>query len=343
MAEESTEVMGGNIGMLAQLSSAEIDTQIATARRYPRDLDRFRKNVEKQITFDEDSAKSMTYSLERSEYNKETGKSTKKQIPGPSVRFAEVVAVNYGNLRVGARIVDIDNYHTTAQGMAWDLENNFAAFRERKGRITKSNGQRYSEDMIVVASNAASSIAYREAILKTIPKYLWHPLWLKVGQFLLPDQSAAIKQRDKALDFWKSKGISLETILFKLGHAAIEEINSEDILTMGGWYVQVRDGASPASIFEDKPAEGKPAPEGSTMAEKVKHNTAGLNPEAKAAPAAADKVPPAAAAAAEVLGGKVEGTTSAAQREAEIVEAATKAGNEKSSQASLLSGPPPRK
>ena len=107
MAEEN-EIALNAVGAIAQITGAETDMQIATAKRYPRELEKFKKNVELQVTADIETAMSMGYKLERED--KETGE--KKDIIGPSVRFAEVCALAWGNLRVGTRIIDIDEFQS---------------------------------------------------------------------------------------------------------------------------------------------------------------------------------------------------------------------------------------
>src|SRR5678816_4803120 len=89
-----------------------------------------------------------------------------RNIVGPSVRFAEVVASSWGNIRSGARIIDIDDKFITAQGQCFDLEKNICVQVEVKRRITKKDGKRYDDDMIGVTGNAACSISLRNAVFK---------------------------------------------------------------------------------------------------------------------------------------------------------------------------------
>jgi hypothetical protein len=274
--EETTPVVVG-AGAIQQLGTADVEAQIAAALRHPRDLDRFINNVPKHCTFSKDAARSMTYTLERSEKDPVTGEKKKKQIVGPSVRFAEVSAVNYGNLRVGARVIDIDKTHVTGQGLAWDLENNFANCRERKGRITGKYG-RYNEDMIVVASNAAASTAYREAILKTIPQYLWRPLWEQVTSWLVDTQAKFVAERDRALEFF-TKRVPLKLVLEKLGKKSIDDLTEDDVLAMASWFSYCKENkVSVPDFFAEKKDEEEPSGERTTtnMAEAIKHNTSGL-------------------------------------------------------------------
>src|SRR6516165_9282959 len=78
----------------ASVVSAEIDMQIATAKRFPRRKDReIALKIMDRATLNADIAGECLYNLERG------GKS----IQGPSIRFAEIIRSCYGNLRVASR------------------------------------------------------------------------------------------------------------------------------------------------------------------------------------------------------------------------------------------------
>src|SRR5690606_17376874 len=82
VVEEGTgelQVVSG--GALSELTRAEIDMQIATAKRYPRSLTQFKESAMEMACLDEETAASMFYVLPRDG----------KKIEGPSVRLAEVV------------------------------------------------------------------------------------------------------------------------------------------------------------------------------------------------------------------------------------------------------------
>jgi hypothetical protein len=70
----------------------------------------------------------------------------------------------------------------TAQGVCHDLQSNtFIAYEVRR-RITGKGDRKYSDDMIGVTGNAASSIALRNAILKIIPKVFWDGIYQAARQ-----------------------------------------------------------------------------------------------------------------------------------------------------------------
>ena len=139
------------------MSRVEIDQQIATARRYPRQISVVAKNILSTVTLDEETAAECMYALPRGG----------KPIQGPSIRFAEAVKAFYGNNRSASRVVHVDRAEkvVVAEGIFHDLETNTATRSEVRRRIVDSKGRLYSDDMIIVTGNAAGSIALRNSIL----------------------------------------------------------------------------------------------------------------------------------------------------------------------------------
>lgn len=238
--DSGTEVSFAGVGAIAQITGAESDIQIATAKRYPRDVAKFKKNAELQVCADLETAMTMSYKLERED---DSGK--KKDIVGPSVRFAEVIAPAYGNSRAGSRIVDVDENFVTAQGIFWDLESNFALTKERKGSIRKRNGQKYSQNMIQTVANAQSSTAFREAVLKGIPQAYWKPIWEKSREFIANASGENLaRARDRIVAYLTKhkEGVTVEQILAKFEKSKLEEIIGEDMVTLSAIANSVRDG-----------------------------------------------------------------------------------------------------
>ena len=129
---------------IEQSTRTEIDLQIATAKKWPRMVQKSIDNVIDMVINDDELALSCTYKLPRGG----------KAITGPSVRLAELMASSLGNLRVKYEIIEITNEEITARGIAHDLETNFAASVDIKRSIIGKNG-RYTNDMIIVTGNAA--------------------------------------------------------------------------------------------------------------------------------------------------------------------------------------------
>src|SRR5262249_12404905 len=126
-----------------------------------------------------------------------------KEIPGPSIRFAEIVAYNFTHYRTGARIIEEAFDHVTAQGYFIDLQNNGVTTFELSRRITGKGGRRYSADMINTTKNAACQLAKRNAILQAVPRPLWHDIWEETRRFAAganTTQQSLADRANKAVD-----------------------------------------------------------------------------------------------------------------------------------------------
>ena len=231
-----TEIVSAANSLMA-LNSSEIDTQIATAKKYPRSIQKSMDKAMTLATLNEDVAGSMFY-------KKPQGKENGKQlfVEGPSVRLAEVIASTWGNIRAESNIEEIGDKSVTAVGMAMDLETNFAVRVRVKRRITKKDGQRFTEDMILTTCNAACSIALREAVFKIVPRALFSPIYEKAKQVAIGNASTLEATRVAMLQYFQKMGVTQETVLARLGKAGVADIGLEDVSTLKGLATAIKDG-----------------------------------------------------------------------------------------------------
>lgn len=234
--------------VIATLNKSEIDTQIATARRFPRSIKAFKQQALELATLDEHTAASMFYVLPRDG----------KTIEGPSSRMAEVVGSCWGNLRYSARVIDIDESWVTAQGMCFDLEKNVAAAVEVRRRITNKYGKRYSDDMIGVTANAACSIALRNAIFKIVPRALWSSIYEMVKETSIGKAETMQARRDKVIGYFAKMGIDSKRLLSSVGRAGVDDLTTDDIIHLRGIATAIKEGdTSIDEVFPlNKPQSG---------------------------------------------------------------------------------------
>lgn len=252
-ADEIMEVQAMSVeqGTVALVARAEIDQQIATAKRYPRSIKRFMDEATAMVTLNESIARQCIYALPRDG----------KTIEGASARFGEVVASAWGNCRAGARIVNEGSEFITAQGVFHDLERNVAITYEVQRRITDKNGRKYKPDMIGVTANAACSIALRNSILKGIPKAFWEPLYQKARAVVAGDLKTLANKRAEAVQQFAIFGVTEPMILAKLGRAGIADVTVDDLVTLFGLLTAIRDGdTTPEQAFADGDAAATQKP-----------------------------------------------------------------------------------
>lgn len=232
------------------INKSEIEHQIATARRFPRSIKKFRDEALQMVTLSESVAEQCVYALPRGG----------KTIEGPSARFAEIINSAWGNSRAGARVIDADASFVTAQGVFHDLERNTSITYEVKRRITDSRGRRYNDDMIGVTANAACSIALRNSILKGVPKAFWEDMYDAARQVTMGDVQTLANRRANALEAFQRFGITEEQVCAKIGVAGIEDIGLEHLVTLRGLLTAIKEGdTTPEDAFAapKEPADTK--------------------------------------------------------------------------------------
>lgn len=227
------------------LTKAEIDTQIATAKAFPRSVTQFIQKAQSLATINEEIAASCTYSLPRGG----------KNIDGPSIRLAEIVVASYGNIRAGAMIIANDGKTITARGTCHDLENNVAAQVEVKRRITGKDGKTFNEDMQTIVGNAACSIAYRNAVYKVIPMAIVNPIWEETRKVARGTAETLIIRRQKALDYFKSLNVTDKQICDALGIEKVGDIDLDKLETLTGMRSAIKNGETTVKDLFEKEGE----------------------------------------------------------------------------------------
>jgi hypothetical protein len=226
--EVSTEV-------LYLQDKAQIDIQISSAKAYPRNITRSVENAIAIATMDVKTASTCTYSVPRGG----------KAISGPSVHLAKIIAQQWKNLRIEARVIDIDAKHVTCQGICWDLENNIAIKTEVKRSIMTKTG-RMNDDMITVTGNAGNSIALRNAVFAVIPRGVTDKVYdaaLKMITGDVSDETKLIKRRKQVFDALKDAySVTEKEVLSAVGKASISHITAEDLVVIIGIGQSIKDG-----------------------------------------------------------------------------------------------------
>ena len=246
--EKTTEVVA--LTVVQELARAEVDSQVTTAKAYPRDLATFRQRATQMATLDQETAEGCFYRLERKD--KKTGEV--KVIQGPSIRLAEICASCFGNLRFGARITEEQERFVVAQGVCRDLEtNNFASMEVRR-RITTKNGYRYGDDMIQVTANAACSIALRNVMFKIIPAALIKPVYEAAIQAAIGTVETLIERRQVMVKRFGALGVSEDQILRHIEVAKLADVGLKEMEQLIGIYTALRDGdTTVGQVFGEAP------------------------------------------------------------------------------------------
>lgn len=224
---------------LEVITRAEIDIGVETAKKYPRDLAMFSKNLMAIATSSVDIAEKMFYQLPRMEREKDkSGKwvSVEKIIEGPSVRLAEAVQACYGNLHSASRIVDVGQKMVVAQGGAHDLQSNSKRITEVARGITGKTGKRFPEHLVVQICNAAQQVAWRNAVLLVVPRVLYWPAYEAARQLVAGQATDDLLKRwPKALAYFQGQGLTEAQLLALLGINDAKKLTGDLYAKMVGW------------------------------------------------------------------------------------------------------------
>lgn len=215
---------------------AQIDIQISTAKRYPRQISLVKQRMLSFATLDEETAAGCFYTLPA----RKGGDG--KHLQGPSVRLAEIAIASYQHIKAGSRIIADDGKFITAQGVVHDLENNVCVSIEVKRRVTNKDGCRYSDDMIATAGNAACSIALRNAAFRVIPLALVKPVYEAAKRLAVGDAKSLVQRRAACIEHFGKLGISKERVCAAVQCRAAEDIQIDHLETLMGFATAIKDG-----------------------------------------------------------------------------------------------------
>jgi hypothetical protein len=229
--EEEVIVTGGT---LSAIEEADRSSMVATAKKFPRSLSQFTKDLAEIAQMSQPVAMEMMYSVPRAG----------KQLIGPSVRFAEALISCWGNSRVGVEVVDVDHEAITAEGRFYDCEKNVGIAVRVRRRITDKDGRRFNADMIGVTGAAASSIALRGAILRGVPKALWADKFEMAKQTAAGSIKSVSEVKQRLLDYFAAVGVTEVEVFNVLGVQGKEDIGAEEIVAMNSWQKQLKAGES---------------------------------------------------------------------------------------------------
>lgn len=214
---------------------AAIDTQVATAKKFPRNLKRVKDNSIAIACMDKATAESCRYA-------KPVGG---KNVTGPSVHLARIICQQYGNIRVQQRIKQITDRSIIAEAVAFDMETNYAVCVEARRSIIDKNGIRYKESVIETNAMAIIAIAERNAILKVVPKSIIDTVYTEAFTFAngdLSDNAKLIVARDKAFEFFKNEyGATEDEVVASLGLKTKDAIKPEHIADLRGFMQALKD------------------------------------------------------------------------------------------------------
>jgi len=230
--QESQQVAPSALAILNQSEHAAM-VATANAQGNRRKLADFESKLMAYANHSQPVALMMFYSLPRAG----------KQLIGPSVRFSEIVVPCWKNCAVAGRVVGDAQNTATAQGVFIDYESNIRNSVEVPRRITDKDGKRYSDDMVITTSNAAMSVARRNAVLKGgVPQALWAGSY-DAAQLTAVGKNETHAQRvDSAMEYLHKKGLTEWQVLNAVGVTGVKELETEHLVILRVLCEEIRRG-----------------------------------------------------------------------------------------------------
>lgn len=221
------------------MSSIKERTEIA--RESKRDIPSILNEIETLSTISNETALSCFYVV--------FDKKDNKPFVGISVRFAELIASCWGNIHAGAKIINSNGMKSVIQGFVHDFEKN-AIFTVE---VQRSTGGLSQEKQIQV-TNAASSIAFRNAVFKAIPAAITHSIVKNIRKHIIENIEGGSVLKE-VLDYFHSKEIKNSDLTDLLG-CEIENIDSDKLFLLIGLRTAIEEGDTTiAEVFKKENSE----------------------------------------------------------------------------------------
>jgi hypothetical protein len=239
----------------------EVQMAMYVAKKFPRDefesYNRIMKACERKSL-----AESALYSYPRGG----------EKVEGPSIRLAEALAQNWGNIDSGIVELEQKPGESTIMAYAWDLETNTRQtkiFTQKHERKAKSQINKLTEPRDIyelVANNGARRM--RACILAVIPGDVVEAAVKKCKETLMKGGEPLEDRIRKMVSvFDKDFQVSKDMLEKYIGYAA-EKFSSNDVVKLQGVYTALKDGQSKRDDFFELKVKPAPEPAEKTQLEK---------------------------------------------------------------------------
>lgn len=216
---------------VAAINSAEIDNQIATAHRFPRDEAKGVEKSTKLATFTKQIAMSCIYM-------RPVGKKDGIQqfAIGPSIRLAEVMKGSWGNIRIRKELIGTRDGSVGVRWVVHDLESNVA----ESGEVWRPYFGH--EKMIPVITAAAMKIAERDAVFTVVPKAYAEMVMQECRRKIVGEGETKTALYNKVIESFNDKGIETEKLLSIIDRSDYPAGSDEELVFLIGLNNAIADG-----------------------------------------------------------------------------------------------------
>ncbi len=215
---------------------AEVQASMAIAKRFPRNnidaMDRILQACQRPSL-----AEQAIYTYPRGG----------QQVTGPTIKLAEAIAQNWGNINFGIRELGQHNNKSTILAYAWDLETNTRSekvFEVSHVRHTKKGNYKLEDPRDIyemVANQGARRL--RNCILSIIPGDVIDAALREVEETQFKNMGAPEEQIKKMLEAFLKYKIVKKHIEDRLKHP-LKSITNSELVSLRNIFNSIRDGYS---------------------------------------------------------------------------------------------------
>lgn len=227
--------------------SQEVQAMMVIAKRFPRDpidaMDRIIKSCTRQTL-----AQSAVYSYPRGG----------QPVEGPSIRLAETLAQEWGNIQYGIRELSQSNGESTVEAFAWDIQTNtrqVKVFQVPHVRYSKKGKQILTDlrDIYeVVANNGARRL--RACILGVIPGDVIEAAMEQCSITLKANADVSIDGLKKIASIFQENFNVTQEMIGKRYQCKFESLRPAQVVQLRTIYQSMKDGMSqPRDWFDVEP------------------------------------------------------------------------------------------
>lgn len=270
---------GAAIEIAQTRAAQEVQAAIVMAKRFPRDqVGAFNAII--------DACKRKSLAA-KSQYAYPRGNET---VSGPSIRLAEVMAQNWGNLDFGIVETEQRDGESTMCAYCWDQQTNVRQtriFTVKHERHTKRGSYRLTDprDIYEMCANQGAR-RLRACILGVIPGDVVEAAIEQCDKTLAGDTKEPLVDRARKMIKWFEEryGITAAQVEKRLGHR-LDAITETELVTLRKIATSLQDNmASVDSFFPPEQAPADPSkPATQALADRLKGNAKGKGTKAKAA------------------------------------------------------------
>jgi len=249
-------IEGGNRGAMSHTSSvegqkgvAEVQARMVIAKRFPRDTVRAMDAIKNSC-----ARKGLA---EKAVYVYAKGG---QDVSGPSIRLAEAIAQQWGNLDVGVLVRETTAEESLVEAFCWDLETNVRVskvFTVPHVRQTK-HGQKPLTDPREVYEHVANNGArrLRACILGVIPGDVTEAAVEWCNATLKASCDVGPESQKKMLEVFKKIGVTREQIEAKI-QRRVDAIQPAQMIMLRNIYTAINDGVAAAADYFPAPDTAK--------------------------------------------------------------------------------------